>query len=80
MVQVHHATFTLAPGYWTNKEIIGDLNFRWPEFSADLVALDPGKNVAALHHHDLAYLDCLLCEKRPRPSMRLVRFSTFGEK
>jgi hypothetical protein len=63
MVQVHHATFTLAPGYWTNKEIIGDLNFRWPEFSADLVALDPGKNVAALHHHDLAYLDSLLCEE-----------------
>jgi hypothetical protein len=79
MVQVHHAAFPLASSYGTNKEIIGDLNFRRPELPADLVALGSGEDVAALHHNDLAYLDGLFCEEAA-PSMVLVRFSTFGEK
>jgi hypothetical protein len=55
--------FSLAPGYWTDKEVLGDLNFRWPELFTDVVALGPGEDVAALHHHDLAHLDGLLCEE-----------------
>jgi hypothetical protein len=65
MVQVRHAALQLASGYWTDEEIISNLNVRWPELPADLVALGPGEDVAvaALHHHDLAHLDGVLCEE-----------------
>ena len=60
------AAFTLTFGRRADKEILGNLNFRWPEFSADPIALSPREDVAALDHHDLAHFDGSLHEE-PTP-------------
>jgi hypothetical protein len=78
MVQVHHAAFSLASGYWTNKEILGDLKFRWSEAFADLVVALVRTWPPFTTTTSPILMACFA--KRPRPSMGLVRFSTFGEK
>jgi hypothetical protein len=60
MVQRHHAAFTFPLGRGAYKEFLGNLNFRWSQLFADLVALCSGENVAPFHHHDLAHFNSFL--------------------
>jgi hypothetical protein len=45
------------------REILGNLDFRWAELSADFVALCSGQDVPTLHHHNLTHFDSLLREE-----------------
>jgi hypothetical protein len=47
-------------GRGPDEKIFPDLNFERSEFFADLIALDFGKNVTALHRNYLARFDLLL--------------------
>jgi hypothetical protein len=60
---MHHAAFTFPLGRGAYKEFLGNLNFRWSQLFADLVALFSGENVGLFYHHDLAYFNGLLCEE-----------------
>jgi len=76
---MHHAALALALGRGADKEFVGNLNFRWSQLSADLVALRPGENVAPFTTTISPILIACFA-KRPRPLIGLLRFSTFGEK
>jgi len=79
MVQMHHAALTFALGRGAYKEFLGNLNFRWSQLFADLVALRPGENVAPFTTTISPILTACFA-KRPRPLIGLLRFSVFGKK
>jgi hypothetical protein len=75
-----YAAFAFAFHRGSNEEIFGDLDFRRPQFLADLVALGLCQDVAALHDDHFARANLLFGEKATTVDRAVALFGLRREK